>query len=104
MFGTREGWEFIHMWMSGTGKSLSMEKVKQYVVDWARDEGLQPPDLLVINCTSLTSTSEIFGKIADKHQQKKKTSPLQYLQEIYSQKQQSSGSKMMYGPHLVMLN
>ncbi|GKU93344.1 hypothetical protein SLEP1_g6945 [Rubroshorea leprosula] len=79
----------------GTGKSLSMEKVKQYVVDWARDEGLQPPDLLVINCTSLTNTSEIFGKIADKHQQKKKTSPLQYLQEIYSQKQQSSGSKMM---------
>ncbi|GLU18832.1 hypothetical protein SLE2022_351090 [Rubroshorea leprosula] len=78
----------------GTGKSLSMENVKQYVVDWERDEGLQPPDLLVINCTSLTNTAEIFGKIADKHQQKKKTSPLQYLQEIYSQKQ-SSGSKMM---------
>ncbi|GLT48800.1 hypothetical protein SLA2020_223990 [Shorea laevis] len=54
----------------GTGKSLLMEKVKQYVVDWARDEGLQPPDLLVINCTSLTNTSEIFGKIADKYQQK----------------------------------
>ncbi|GKU93332.1 hypothetical protein SLEP1_g6934 [Rubroshorea leprosula] len=79
----------------GTGKSLSMEKVKQYVVDWARDEGLQPPDLLVINCTSLTNTADIFGKIVDKHQQKKKTSPLQYLQEIYSQKQQSSGSKML---------
>ncbi|GLT48822.1 hypothetical protein SLA2020_224210 [Shorea laevis] len=51
----------------GTVKSLSMEKVKQYVVDWARDEGLQPPDLLVINCTSLTNTSEIFGKIAEAH-------------------------------------
>ncbi|GLT48779.1 hypothetical protein SLA2020_223800 [Shorea laevis] len=78
----------------GTGKSLSMEKVKQYVVDWARDEGLRPPGLLVINCTSLTNTSEIFGKQIS-NQQKKKTSPLQYLQEIYSRKQLSSGSKMM---------
>ncbi|GLT27255.1 hypothetical protein SLA2020_022690 [Shorea laevis] len=79
----------------GTGKSLSMDKVKQQVVDWARDEGLQAPDVITINCTSLTNTTEIFSKIADKHQQKKKTSPLQHLRDIYSQKQQSSGSKMM---------
>ncbi|KAH7549918.1 hypothetical protein JRO89_XS13G0105100 [Xanthoceras sorbifolium] len=113
----------------GTGKSLSMEKVKQHLVDWAKEfyyvalhlsvhdaifvfvlnitdfgilvlyqAGFQPPDVLPLNCTSLANTSEIFGKILSKVQPRKKingsTSPLQHLQNLYSQKQQSSGSNM----------
>lgn len=78
----------------GTGKSLSMEKVKQQLVNWTEDEGLQQPDVVALNCTSLTSTSEIFSKIANKPLEKKKTSHLQHLQDIYSQKQQSLSSKM----------
>lgn len=83
----------------GTGKSLSMEKVRRALVDWAGQAGFQPPDLLSINCTSLTNTSEIFSKILEKHQPRKKTksstSPLQHLRNIYSKNQQSSGMKMM---------
>ncbi|KAJ9698639.1 hypothetical protein PVL29_007617 [Vitis rotundifolia] len=83
----------------GTGKSLSMEKVRRALVDWAGQAGFQPPDLLSINCTSLTNTSEIFSKILEKQQPRKKTksstSPLQHLRNIYSKKQQSSGMKMM---------
>ncbi|KAK0603467.1 hypothetical protein LWI29_005326 [Acer saccharum] len=82
----------------GTGKSLSMEKVKQHLVDWAKEAGFQSPDVLTLNCTSLTNTSEIFGKILSKVQPRKKingpTSPLQHLQNLYSQKQQSSDLKM----------
>ncbi|XVF19899.1 hypothetical protein REPUB_Repub11eG0151300 [Reevesia pubescens] len=83
----------------GTGKSLSMEKVKQQVIDWVTMEGLQPPEVLVMNCTSLANASEIFSKILGKHQAKKKTmgstSPLQYLQHLYSNNQAPSGSKMI---------
>ncbi|KAJ4830103.1 Cell division control protein 6 B [Turnera subulata] len=83
----------------GTGKSLSMEKVKQQLVDWAREAGFQPPDVLSVNCTSLTKTSEIFSKINGSNQQRKKangsTSPLLHLQNLYSQQQPSSGSKML---------
>ncbi|KAK9279784.1 hypothetical protein L1049_013466 [Liquidambar formosana] len=83
----------------GTGKSLSIEKVKQLLLDWATEAGLQPLDVLSITCTSLTNTSEIFSKILGKHQPRKKVngsiSPLQHLQKLYSQKQQSSGMKMM---------
>ncbi|XWS53021.1 hypothetical protein CRYUN_Cryun11dG0122200 [Craigia yunnanensis] len=83
----------------GTGKSLSMEKVRQQVIDWAKMEGLQPPEVLEMNCTSLANTSEIFSKILGKHQPKKKimgsTSPLQHLQNLYSNKQAPSSSKMM---------
>ncbi|CAL5334030.1 unnamed protein product [Camellia sinensis] len=46
----------------GTGKSLLMERVKDSLVDWAQGAGFQPPDVLAINCTSLTNTSEIFSK------------------------------------------
>ncbi|KAL9367924.1 hypothetical protein Peur_039123 [Populus x canadensis] len=83
----------------GTGKSLSMEKVKQCLVDWAKEAGFQPPDVLTMNCTSLTKTSEIFKKVMEKNQPGKKingsTSPLQHLQNLYSQQQKSMGSKMM---------
>ncbi|XVF68948.1 hypothetical protein PTKIN_Ptkin11bG0042000 [Pterospermum kingtungense] len=83
----------------GTGKSLSMKKVKEQVMDWAKMEGLQPPEILEMNCTSLANTSEIFSKILGEHQPKKKTtsstSPLQHLQNLYSSKQAPSSSKMM---------
>ncbi|XVF46700.1 hypothetical protein PTKIN_Ptkin03bG0048900 [Pterospermum kingtungense] len=83
----------------GTGKSLSMEKVKQQVIVWATMKGLQTPEVLAMNCTSLASTSEIFSKILVKHQPKKKsigsTSPLQHLQNLYSNKLASAGSKLM---------
>ncbi|KAK2641474.1 hypothetical protein Ddye_023237 [Dipteronia dyeriana] len=82
----------------GTGKSLSMETVKQHLVDWAKEAGFQSPDVLTLNCTSLTNTSEIFSKILSKVQPRKKingpTSPLQHLQNLFSQRQQSSGLKM----------
>ncbi|CAL5334035.1 unnamed protein product [Camellia sinensis] len=45
----------------GTGKSLLMERVKDSLVYWAQGAGFQPPDVLAINCTSLTNTSEIFN-------------------------------------------
>ncbi|XP_065877108.1 cell division control protein 6 homolog B-like [Euphorbia lathyris] len=81
----------------GTGKSLSMEKVKQNLIDWVKQEGLNAPDVLSINCTSLINTSEIFNKIIGKSLLRKRTnmpiSPLQYLQNFYSQ-QSSPDSKM----------
>ncbi|GAA0163015.1 replication origin binding protein [Lithospermum erythrorhizon] len=87
----------------GTGKSVFMEKVKETLVHWAKQvEGyihlwFELPDVLSINCTSLTTTSEIFSKIAERSGSLKKVhgaSPLQHLQSIYSQSQQS-GMKMM---------
>ncbi|KAF8369866.1 hypothetical protein HHK36_032107 [Tetracentron sinense] len=82
----------------GTGKSLSIEKVKQLLVGWAQEAGFQTPNILAINCTSLTKTCEIFGKILDKYEPRKKISvsspPLQHLQNLFSQKQ-SPGEKMM---------
>ncbi|XP_030968911.1 cell division control protein 6 homolog B-like [Quercus lobata] len=83
----------------GTGKSLSMEKVKQLLFHWANEAGHQQPNVLTINCTSLAKTSDIFGKILGESQPRKKvngaTSPLQHLQNLYSQKPQPSGMKMM---------
>ncbi|XP_040369512.1 cell division control protein 6 homolog B [Rosa chinensis] len=82
----------------GTGKSLSMEKVKQLLVNWAGEGGFQEPDVLELNCTSLTKTSDIFAKILGKYQPQKKangTTSLQLLQKLYSQKPQSDGTKMM---------
>ncbi|XP_057508362.1 cell division control protein 6 homolog isoform X3 [Actinidia eriantha] len=99
----------------GTGKSLSMERVKESLVEWAEElifamkcekqqpvmieSCFQPPDVLDINCTSLSKTSEIFSKILGEDQPRKKTkistSPLQHLQNLYSQKQQSTSVKMM---------
>ncbi|KAL0416084.1 UNVERIFIED_CONTAM: Cell division control protein 6B [Sesamum latifolium] len=82
----------------GTGKSLSMEKVKEILVNWANEEDIQLPDILTINCTSLTNTTEIFSKIlGQSHPQKKpdrSSSSLQVLRNMYSQKQ-PPGTKMM---------
>ncbi|KAG6631273.1 hypothetical protein I3843_13G066400 [Carya illinoinensis] len=84
----------------GTGKSLSMEKLKQLLVDWAKEAGHRQPDVLPINCTSLAKTSDIFVKILGDAQQRRKvngsaTSALQHLQNLYSQNPRSSRIKMM---------
>ncbi|KAJ7959792.1 Cell division control protein [Quillaja saponaria] len=82
----------------GTGKSLSMDKVKELLVDWASKEGFHQPDVLSINCTSITNTSDIFGKILGRNQQLKKKngsiSSLQHLQSMYSQKTSLSSLNM----------
>ncbi|KAB2607078.1 cell division control protein 6-like protein [Pyrus ussuriensis x Pyrus communis] len=82
----------------GTGKSLSIEKVKQALVDWAGEAGFEEPDVLALNCSSLTKTSDIFAKILGKDQTpkevKSKTSSLQLLQNLYSQKPLYSRRKM----------
>ncbi|KAM2127207.1 hypothetical protein ACFX1R_007137 [Malus domestica] len=76
----------------GTGKSLSIEKVKQALA------GLEEPDVLALNCSSLTKTSDIFTKILGKDQTpkevKSKTSSLQLLQNLYSQRPLYSRRKM----------
>ncbi|XP_041996892.1 cell division control protein 6 homolog B-like isoform X2 [Salvia splendens] len=81
----------------GTGKTLSMEKVKVMLVDWANKEGVQPPDVLSINCTTLANMSEIFSKILGQTHYGKKPSPstssLHQLQKLYSQ--HSPGMKMI---------
>ncbi|KAL3640857.1 AAA ATPase [Castilleja foliolosa] len=75
----------------GTGKSLSMEKVKEILLNSANEDAVETPDILSINCTSLTNTREIFTKILGQCHLKKKdnpsTSSLQLLQNLYSQKQ-----------------
>lgn len=85
--------------LPGTGKSLSMDKIKGSLIDWTQEEGLQQPEVLALNCTSLTNTADIFTKILTSCQPQKKlrglTSPLKQLQNSYSQKQQSSGMRMM---------
>ncbi|KAL9687103.1 hypothetical protein QQ045_031499 [Rhodiola kirilowii] len=82
----------------GTGKSLSMEMVKQRLLEWAREQDLSAPDVLPITCTSLGNTSEVFVKILGNHQTQRKTkdsmTPLRHLQSLYSHKQHSSDAKM----------
>ncbi|CAA2980218.1 cell division control 6 homolog B [Olea europaea subsp. europaea] len=83
----------------GTGKSLSMEKVKEDIVNWAKEAGIQPPDTLSINCTTLTNASEIFSKIVGRTQTQSKAKgsklPLQDLRYLYSQKQHLPGTRMV---------
>ncbi|XP_029124145.1 cell division control protein 6 homolog [Elaeis guineensis] len=83
----------------GTGKSLSVDKVKDLLAVWSKEVGFQSLDTLAINCTSLPNTSEIFGKILEKFNSRKKTSngfsPLQDLQNLFSQKKPPSSGKMM---------
>ncbi|CAL9097343.1 unnamed protein product [Musa acuminata var. zebrina] len=82
----------------GTGKTLSIGKVQEHLLVWSKEEGIQSPDILTINCTSLTSTTEIFSKMLVKFRPTSKIknfSPLQHLQKIFSQKGQSSGRMML---------
>ncbi|XP_042017219.1 cell division control protein 6 homolog B-like isoform X1 [Salvia splendens] len=81
----------------GTGKTLSMEKVKAMLADWANEECIQYPDVLPINCTSLANMNDIFSKILEQNHSGKRrshsTSSLQQLQNLYSQ--QTPGMKMI---------
>ncbi|CAH8385517.1 unnamed protein product [Eruca vesicaria subsp. sativa] len=83
----------------GTGKSLSMEKVVKQVGDWSKQAGLPPVDTLSVNCTSLTKATDIFSKILEIVEPLKKnnchSSPLQHLQSLFSQKQESSSRMML---------
>ncbi|CAN8315298.1 unnamed protein product [Cochlearia groenlandica] len=83
----------------GTGKSLSMEKVRRQVEDCVKQEGLPCLETVSVNCTSLTKTTDIFSKILGENETGRKASgsstPLEQLQIMFSQKQQSSSSKMM---------
>ncbi|XP_068668798.1 cell division control protein 6 homolog B-like isoform X2 [Aristolochia californica] len=83
----------------GTGKTLSVEKVKEKLVTWAKDGGFMVPDIMSINCTSLVSSSEIFDKIVESYHPRKKLrracAPLKYLQDLFSQKELPSVGKMM---------
>ncbi|XP_020963417.1 cell division control protein 6 homolog B [Arachis ipaensis] len=80
----------------GTGKSLSMEKVKEALLNWAKEGGFPLPDVLSVNCTSLANTSDIFTKIlglSPSRGRRVLATPLQQLQNMYSQK--SSTRNMM---------
>lgn len=83
----------------GTGKSLSMERIKKSLMDWGKKAGFQLPDVLPINCTSLNNTSGIFTKMLGENQRRKKTkndtSSLRHFQRLYTDGQHSSGMKMM---------
>ncbi|XP_073146377.1 cell division control protein 6 homolog B-like [Henckelia pumila] len=75
----------------GTGKSLSVEIIKEILVDWTNEEQIQPPDILSMNCMFHAQTTEIFSKILRKHFPQKEPNffklPLQLLRNLYSQKQ-----------------
>lgn len=83
----------------GTGKTLSIDRVKELLVEWSKEAGLQSPDTLYINCTSLMNSSEIFSKILGKINPLKKPSAtfsaLQHLQNNFSQKGQTSSDRML---------
>ncbi|PKA49200.1 hypothetical protein AXF42_Ash010885 [Apostasia shenzhenica] len=74
----------------GTGKTLSINKVIENLSSWSHEMGLQPIQVVAINCTSLTNTSEIFIRIAEKFNPYKRASgrstPLQHLQSLFSRK------------------
>ncbi|KAI5003727.1 hypothetical protein ZWY2020_030887 [Hordeum vulgare] len=86
----REG-RSLYVRVPGTGKTLSISKVKQSVSRWADEMGMETPDDLSINCTNFGNTSDIFGKILEKFQVRKKAggklSPLQQLQRMFSHKE-----------------
>ncbi|KAL0915189.1 hypothetical protein M5K25_015589 [Dendrobium thyrsiflorum] len=83
----------------GTGKTLSINKVKEQLLSWSKEVGLQPLESLAINCTSLTNTSEVFSKILGKLNSSKKRkgclTPLQHLQDLFSQRSSSNSGKML---------
>ncbi|KAI3982361.1 hypothetical protein MKX01_037894 [Papaver californicum] len=83
----------------GTGKTLSVEEVKQLLVGWVEEGAFQLPDVLTLNCTTLRNTREIFSKILQTYQPHKNTgsalSPLQQLHKLFSMKKQSSDKRMM---------
>ncbi|CAL4953598.1 unnamed protein product [Urochloa decumbens] len=83
----------------GTGKTLSVNKIKDSLVRWADEVGMETPDSLAINCTNLSNTSEIFSKILGQFQNRKKgsskLSPLQQLQSMFSNKETAPRRMML---------
>ncbi|CAL4973051.1 unnamed protein product [Urochloa decumbens] len=83
----------------GTGKTLSVNKIKDSLVRWADEMGMETPDSLAINCTNLSNTSEIFSKILGQFQNRKKgsskLSPLQQLQSMFSNKETTPRRMML---------
>ncbi|CAL5004444.1 unnamed protein product [Urochloa decumbens] len=83
----------------GTGKTLSVNKVKESLARWADEMGMETPDSLAINCTNLSNTSEIFSKILGQFQNRKKgsskVSPLQQLQSMFSNKETAPKRMML---------
>jgi cell division control protein 6 len=47
----------------GTGKSLIMEKVKILCTDWTKEANMQTPEIISLNCTSLTDPRNIYQKV-----------------------------------------
>ncbi|KAK7305380.1 hypothetical protein VNO77_43285 [Canavalia gladiata] len=87
----------------GTGKSLSMEKVKNNLLNWATEAGCPLPDVLSVNCTSLVNTSDIFTKILGLNGTKGKkvsATPLQQLQNMYSQKSSTKNMTLIIADEL----
>eukprot|EP01018_Ginkgo_biloba_P020849 Gb_12913 [translate_table: standard] len=82
----------------GTGKSLLLEKVKSLSVEWAKEAGMLPPNPVVVNCTSLTDTSDIFRRILEHCQGRKKpsasSSPFQEVKKLLCERKHSSARKM----------
>ncbi|GMH12231.1 hypothetical protein Nepgr_014072 [Nepenthes gracilis] len=83
----------------GTGKTMIMEKVKLSMADWGKEASVQQPDVLSMNCTSLTNPSEVFCKIVQKIQPQKNINgsiaALNYVQNLYSGDGGSSSRKML---------
>ncbi|KAK9727147.1 hypothetical protein RND81_05G261400 [Saponaria officinalis] len=83
----------------GTGKTMVMEKVKQTLFNWSSEVNVQQPDVLFLNCTSLTKSSEIFTKILHHIQLKKKivgsSTALKQIQNLYAQDGKLTEKKMM---------
>ncbi|ONK76820.1 uncharacterized protein A4U43_C02F170 [Asparagus officinalis] len=83
----------------GTGKTMSIERVKELILVWSKERGYQLLDMIAINCTSLANTSDIFSKILENFRPHKKMngsfSPLQHLQTLFSQKGQLTSRRMI---------
>ncbi|CAM6014463.1 unnamed protein product [Sphagnum balticum] len=52
----------------GTGKSLIMEKVKILCTDWTKEANMQTPEIISLNCTSLTDPRNIYQKLLKPNQ------------------------------------
>lgn len=72
----------------GTGKTMVMEKVKQSLLSWSIEAEVEQPDVLFMNCTSLSQSSEIFTKILQNIQPRKKISgsiaALKHIQNLFA--------------------
>ncbi|KAJ7525859.1 hypothetical protein O6H91_17G070500 [Diphasiastrum complanatum] len=49
----------------GSGKSLTLEKVRQQIADWAKEVGMEAPKVAVTNCTSLSDPRDIYHRVLD---------------------------------------